>query len=136
MSISHKCQAVALLPIDKQPAATPSANITRPRSQQQLQHPKHSSAHQIPPCRHQFPSQIYMVSSHQSRKYASWPGLTHIHANKYFPDVDKSLKGNMVQSIQDVRSTKPCINTSATEYTPSPPTSEPFLSSEELHIWE
>ena len=68
--------------------------------------------------------------------YASWPGLTHTHANKYCPGADKTIKGHMVQTFQGVCSTKPCTPPRTTADTSSPPTPEPVLPSGELYIWE
>ena len=43
----------------------------------------------------------------KSGNYESWSGLTYNNAAKYCPSADDTIKGHMVQTRQNVRSTKP-----------------------------
>ena len=66
---NNRRQAVAILPLTKQPATTISANTTRPPIQKRSRHPKRSSAHKILLRRSRFPSQIYMASGNKSGQF-------------------------------------------------------------------
>ena len=45
--------------------------------------------------------------------FASWPGLTYQNATKYCPTCKETIKGNMFQTRQHVRSTRPSIKHSS-----------------------
>ena len=47
------------------------------------------------------------LKSIKAGKYESWTGLTYNNATKYCPSADKIIKGQMVQTCQNIRSTKP-----------------------------
>ena len=81
-----------------------------------------------------FPVKYTWLAATKSSNYTSSPGLTHTHANKYFPDADKTIKGHMVNNRQGVCSNKPHTTPSAPSATPSTPTPESVISSRELHI--
>ena len=53
-----------------------------------------------------FPVESRWLKAIKNGKFESWPGLTYNNASKYFPHSVKTLKGQMVQYSQGVRSTK------------------------------
>ena len=84
-----------------------------------------------------FPVRDTWLNAIKNGNYSSWPGLTYSNAAKYCPSSDATLMGHMIQTHQNVRSTKP--------RSPPPPSQphaiandpEPILppvKSHELHI--
>ena len=53
-----------------------------------------------------FPVKSTWLKAIKHGNYNSWPGLTYNNAAKYFPESVETIKGHMVQSSQEVRSTK------------------------------
>ena len=84
-----------------------------------------------------FPVKSTWLDAIKAGKFDSWPGLTYQNSAKYCPFSDKTLKGHMSQTRQNIRSTKPKPPTS--EKIQARPASPPYHSAEitnELHIWE
>jgi len=54
-----------------------------------------------------FPVKDTWLSAIKAGHFDSWPGLTYKNAAKYCPMSDETLKGHMVQTRQNVRSTRP-----------------------------
>ncbi len=54
-----------------------------------------------------YPLQATWLQAINAGNYATWPGLTYSNAAKYYPDADKTVLGHMVQTRQNVQSTKP-----------------------------
>ena len=54
-----------------------------------------------------FPVKDTWLSAIKAGHFASWPGLTYKNAAKYCPMSDETLKGHMVQTRQNIRSTRP-----------------------------
>ena len=54
-----------------------------------------------------FTVQYKWLKAIKAGKFASWPGITYHNSSKYYPIADETLKGNMVQLRQGVRSTNP-----------------------------
>ena len=53
-----------------------------------------------------FPVKFTCLRAMKKVNFATWPGLTYSNAEKYCPQSVENLKGHMVQSSQEVRSTK------------------------------
>ena len=45
-----------------------------------------------------FPIKSAWLSAIKAEWYARWPGLTHVNASKYFPELEEIIKGRMAQS--------------------------------------
>ena len=58
-----------------------------------------------------YPVKDTWLKAIKAGNYKSWPGLTHQNASKYCPVPLATLKGHMVQTHQNVRSTKPKVPT-------------------------
>ena len=54
-----------------------------------------------------FPVKSTWLGAIKAGNYSSWPGLTYDNASNYCPLYVESVKGNLTQSRQGVRSTKP-----------------------------
>ena len=53
-----------------------------------------------------YPAQDTWLKAIKAGNYESWPGLTYNNAAKYCPSGDETIKGHMVQTRNNVRSTK------------------------------
>ena len=53
-----------------------------------------------------FPVRATRFKAIKVGNYRTWPGLTLANATAYFPSVDETIKGHIVQLRQGVRSTK------------------------------
>ena len=54
-----------------------------------------------------YPVRSTLIKAIKAGNYESWPGLTYNDAGRYCPSADETIKGHMVQTRRDVRSTKP-----------------------------
>ena len=53
-----------------------------------------------------FPVKSKWMDAIKVGKFTSWPGLKYQNAAKYCPSLEETIKGHMVQTCQNVRSTK------------------------------
>ena len=54
-----------------------------------------------------YPVRDTWIKATKAGNYESWPELTYNNAAKYCPSADETIKGHMVQTRHNVRSTKP-----------------------------
>ena len=54
-----------------------------------------------------YPVRDTWIKATKAGNYESWPGITYNNAAKYFPSTDETIKEHMVQTRQNIRSTKP-----------------------------
>ena len=92
-----------------------------------------------------FPFKSTWLKAIKKGNFKTWPGLAYTNASKYYPHVVETIKGNMVQSSQGVRSTKKTkhhsrVNKKFPDQITLEKKSEeedipPPLKKKELHIW-
>lgn len=83
-----------------------------------------------------FPVRNTWLKAIKAGNYESWMGLTYNNAAMYCPSANETLRGHMVQTRQDVRSTKPKPKP-ATSKVSAQPVPDPVLTDEksnEFHI--
>lgn len=80
-----------------------------------------------------FPVRDTWLRAIKTGNFKTWPGLTHANASKYCPSSDATIKGDMTQGRQGMRSTKP--RALRPRLRPQPPEPDlPTEASNELHI--
>ena len=82
MARNHRHQAVVILPIDKLPALTTSANITSPQNNNAYNIPSVAALIRYIHASASFPVKYTWLADIKASNYVSWPGLTHTHTHK------------------------------------------------------